>query len=250
MIRITIAIIFVILILLISVPLWLIFELVGLFSEEKKEAASLALLRFAFMVIVFIAGTKTTYIGEEKIPRDRAVLYVGNHRSFFDIILQWKVFDRPTTFVGKKEFAKVPIFGLWIKNLHVLMLDRNDIRQGLQTILTAIEYIKAGRSVFVYPEGTRNRTDELLLPFKEGSMKMSTKSGCPIVPIAATGTAEIFEKHFPKLTKTHVIIHYGDPIYPEELSKDELKFLGKYTAAKIAAMLAEDEKLLSSSLQG
>ncbi len=247
MLRIVIALIFVILILIISIPLWLIFEVVGLFSEHLKERASQYLVRFAFKVILIIAGTKATYIGEENIPKDTAVLFIGNHRSYFDIIVQGRLLTRPTSFIGKKEFGKVPVFGLWVKNLYFLLLDRDDIKQGLKTVLTAIEYIKSGRSVFVYPEGTRNRTEEPLLPFKEGSMKISTKSGCPIIPVAVTGGADVFENQFPKLKSAHVIIHYGKPIYPSELSKDELKFLGKYTAGKITELLAEDSKLIGQA---
>ncbi|MCR4656420.1 MAG: 1-acyl-sn-glycerol-3-phosphate acyltransferase [Lachnospiraceae bacterium] len=244
MVRIILALIFVILILIISIPVWLILEAVGLFSEHSKEMASLYIVRFAFRVILLIAGTKTTYIGEENIPKDTAVLFVGNHRSYFDIIAQGRLLTRPTSFIGKKEFGKVPVFGLWIKNLRFLLIDRNDIKQGLKTVLTAIEYIRSGRSVFVYPEGTRNRTEEPLLPFKEGSMKISTKSGCPIIPVSVAGAADVFENHFPKLKKAHVIVHYGAPIYPSELSRDELKFLGKYTAGKIMEMLDGDIKLI------
>ena len=246
MLRIIVALIFVVCILLVSVPIWLIYEVVGLFSAEAKEMASLALLRFAFKVIVLIAGTKVTFIGEENIPKDKAVLFVGNHRSYFDIIIQGTRFTRPTAFIAKKEFGKVPIFGLWMKNIHCLLLDRNDLKQGLKTILQAIEYIKDGRSVFVYPEGTRNRTDELLLPFKEGSMKIATKTGCPIIPIAISGSRAVFEDQFPRLKKASVIVHYGEPIYPTSLSKEELKFPGKYTAGIISDMLVKDSALLGS----
>ena len=247
MIRITIALIFVTLILIVSVPIWLIFQIVGLFSAHAKEMASLGLLRFAFQVIVLIAGCDVTFLGEENIPKDTAVLFVGNHRSYFDIIIQGTRFDRPTAFIAKKEFGKVPIFGLWIKNIHCLLLDRHDLKQGLKTILQAIDYIKEGRSVFVYPEGTRNKTKDLLLPFHEGSMKIATKTGCPIIPVAVSGSSAVFEDQFPKLKKAKVIVHYGEPIYPSALSKEELKFPGKYTADKITGMLTEDAKLLPAT---
>ncbi len=244
MLRIIIALIFVVLMLLISVPIWLILEVVGLFSAHEKEMASLAVLRFAFNVIVLIAGTDVTFIGEENIPKDTAVLFVGNHRSYFDIILQGTRFTRPTAFIAKKEFGKVPIFGLWIRNIHCLLLDRNDLKQGMKTILTAIDYIKEGRSVFVYPEGTRNRTEELLLPFKEGSLKIATKTDCPIIPVAISGSSAVFEDQFPRLKRARVIVRYGSPIRPSALSKEELKFPGRYTADVIAKMLTEDMPLL------
>ena len=73
----------------------------------------------------------------------------------------------------------------WMKALYCLFLDRKDIKAGLKTILQGIEYIKRGISICIFPEGTRNRTDEML-PFKEGSMKIAEKTGCPIIPMAIT----------------------------------------------------------------
>ena len=94
----------------------------------------------------------------------------------------------------------------------------------------------------IFPEGTRNATDELLLPFKEGSFKMAEKTGCPIIPMALTNSADIFENHLPKIKSTHVILQYGKPIYPNELDKDTRKKLGSYCQTIIGDMLKEQRK--------
>ena len=97
----------------------------------------------------------------------------------------------------------------------------------MKTILTAIEYVKKGISICIFPEGTRNDGEELsMMPFKEGSFKIATKTGCPIVPVSINNSAEIFENHVPRLKKTYVILEYGKPIYPKELSREELKNIG------------------------
>ena len=89
--------------------------------------------------------------------------------------------------------------------------------------------MKKGISICIFPEGTRNKGEELtILPFKEGAFKIATKTGCPIVPISMNNTAEIFENHFPKIKKTHVVLEYGTPIYPNELDKDVKKHIGSY----------------------
>ena len=113
-----------------------------------------------------------------------------------------------------------------MKRLYCLFLDRSDMRAGMQMILTGIDYIKKGISICIFPEGTRSK-DGKMLPFKEGSMKMATKTGCPIIPIAISNSAQIWEAHFPN----------GAPIYPKELSKEEQKFIGAYTQQKIQEML-------------
>ena len=124
--------------------------------------------------------------------------------------------------------------------------DHQKIEQGLKTILTAIEKIKSGISICIFPEGTRNKNkDELeLLPFHEGSFKIASKSGCAIIPMAMNNTAEIFEAHMPKIKSTHVVLEYGKPIYVKELSKEDQKHLGTYTQNIIYEMLEKNKSLV------
>ena len=77
------------------------------------------------------------------------------------------------------------------------------------------------------------------MPFKDGSFKIAQKTGCPIIPMALTGTADIFENHFPKVKRGKVTIDFGKPIIIEELDKEDKKFLGAYTQSKIQEMLDE-----------
>ena len=80
-----------------------------------------------------------------------------------------------------------------------------------------------------------------MLPFKEGSMKIATKSGCPIIPVAITNSASIWEKQFPKMVPSKVIVEYGAPIIPKELSKEDQKFLGAYAQRVIQDMLDQHQ---------
>ena len=130
-----------------------------------------------------------------------------------------------------------------MRYLHCLFLNRKDIKEGLKTILTAIEEVKNGISICIFPEGTRNKGDsELeLLPFHEGSFKIATKTGCPVVPMAIHNSAEIFEAHFPKIRPCKVVVEYGDPIYPDQLSKEDKKHLGQYTRNVILQMLEKHQ---------
>lgn len=105
--------------------------------------------------------------------------------------------------------------------------------------------MKNGYSIFIMPEGTRNRGDELdLLPFKEGSFKMAEKSGCAIIPVAISNSAAVFEKQIPWVKPAHVIIHYGCPIYPDSLSKEEKKHLGVTVRDNIIETLKKDADLV------
>ena len=183
MLRFIITALFVTLFLICSIPLFFIEWIIGKFNMDIKNRSSLAIVNWAFRVVLFISGVKITVSGEENVPKDQAVLYIGNHRSFYDIIATYVRVPRPTGYIAKKELLKVPLLSIWMKYLHCLFLDREDIKQGLQTILTAIDKIKSGISIFVFPEGTRNKVEGTFLPFHEGCFKIATKTGCPIVPV-------------------------------------------------------------------
>lgn len=226
MIRFIIAVLFVVFFLLFSYVLFFVEWIVGKCSKEAKDYSSLRIVQWAFGVVLWISGAKVTVIGKERIPKE-ATLFVGNHRSFFDIVILYVQCEGLTGFVAKDMLNKIPSLRVWMRYLYCLFLKRDDMREGMKIILQAIEYIKQGVSICIFPEGTRNKGEELtVLPFKEGSFKIATKTGCPIVPVAINNSAEIFENHLPRLRKTHVILEYGEPIYPKDLDKDAQKHLG------------------------
>ena len=110
------------------------------------------------------------------------------------------------------------------------------MKASLKTILQAIEYVKKGISICIFPEGTRGDSDEMA-PFKEGSMKIAEKTGCPIVPMAISHTRDIIKDHMPFVKPTHVTVEYGAPIYPKELAKEERRALGRLSQNMIQEML-------------
>lgn len=142
MIRFIFVVLFVVLFLILSTPLMLVEWIIGKFNPGLKDKSSLAIVNWAFRQVIRLAGTKVIAIGEENIPTDTAVLYVGNHRSFFDVVLTYVRVPRPTGYVAKKEMLKWPLLNIWMKDLHCLFLDRQDIKAGLKTILAAIDKVK------------------------------------------------------------------------------------------------------------
>lgn len=235
---------FVILFLIFSIPLLIAEWIIGKFNMEKKNKSSLAIVNWAFRVCLWITGVSVTVIGEENVPTDTAVLYVGNHRSYFDILLTYVRVPRPTGYIAKKEMLRYPLLVNWMKNLHCLFLDRKDIKQGMKTILEGIEKVKSGISICIFPEGTRNKVNDTFLPFHEGSFKIAEKSGCPVIPISINNSAAIFEDHLPKMKKAHVILEYGKPIYIKELPREERKFVGGYVQNIIKETYFKNKELI------
>ncbi len=231
--------------LILTMPVLLVLWIVGKINPTAKDNCSLHMVQWIFRVILRIAGIKVTVLGQEHVPLDQAVLYILNHRSIFDIVLTYARCPGRTGYIAKKELAKIPLLNLWMKWVYCLFLDRTDIREGLKTILTAIDYVKSGISIAVFPEGTRGRlADEAeLLPFHEGSFKVAVKTGCPIIPVCISHSSAIFEDHFPWVRATHVVLEYGAPIYPNELPKDDKKFIGKYVQNIMQETLQKNKTL-------
>lgn len=248
MIRFLLVVIFVVLFLILSIPLMIAEWIIGKFNMDVRNRSSLAIVNWAFRSILRICGTKAIVIGEENVPKDTAVLYVGNHRSFFDILLTYVRVPRPTGYVSKKEMEKIPLLSIWMKLLHCLFLDRDNIKEGLKTILQGVEKAKNGISICIFPEGTRNRVPDTFLPFHEGSFKIAEKADVPIVPITLNNTAAIFEDQFPKIRKTTVIIEYGTPLCIRDLEKEDRKFIGAKVQKIIEETYFKNKKLLEQEL--
>ncbi len=226
---------------ILSIPAYLIEIIVGLFSKKTRTNIACFIVRYLFKFFLFLSGTRYTVKGLENIPDDRAVLYVGNHNSFFDIVLSGAVIPTSIRYVSKKEIKKVPFINVWMYYMNCLFIDRKDVRQGLQTINKGAELVKEGWSIFIFPEGTRSKTGEMAA-FKEGSFKIAQKSGCPVVPVAMTNTSSILEKQFPKIRSADVTIEFGKPIYIDELPKEHKKKLGAISQEAIQNMIDENSK--------
>ena len=229
MIRLILVAVFLVLFLVLGIPLLLIELVIGKFNQRAKDISSLRIVQWAFKVILFLAGTKVVIKGEENVPKNEPVLYVGNHRSYFDIVITYSRVPDLTGYIAKKEMLRWPLLVNWMKNLHCLFLDRQDVKQGLKTILTAIDKVKAGISICIFPEGTRNRVNDTFMEFHEGSFKVASKSGCAVVPMAIYNSAAIFEDHIPWIRKTTVIVEYGKPFYIKDLPKETQKRVGAYS---------------------
>ena len=96
----------------------------------------------------------------------------------------------------------------------------------------------------IFPEGTRNKGTEPLLPFHDGSLKIAEKAECPVVPVAINNTEEIFEAHFPKIKKTHVIIEFCKPIETKGLSRAEIREVSVKAQEALKDAYLRNQKLI------
>ena len=246
MLRTIIAVIFVALFFILSLPYFGIEWFFMRYGDRKKsDYRQLRLVQWAFRVVLFISGVKVTILGEENIPSDAGVLFVSNHRSMFDIIATYSHLPYLTGFISKNNVLKVPILPFIMRRLYCLFLNRSDPKEGYKTIQESFELLKKGISVFIYPEGTRNKNDDAaqLLMFHNGSFKAAQRTGCPVVPVAVSGGDAIFEKHAPFIRSGKMVVHCLPPIYFKDLAPEEKKNIGDHFASVLSSVLEEDKKL-------
>ena len=228
---------------IVSIPLLLIECIVRKINEKAAAAFAIRVVQIAFNVAMFVSGCKKHISGLENIPQDQPVMFAANHRSFYDILLAYSsIASRhvQVAFISKIEIKKFPMIAQWMYFLNCLFMDRGNMKQNMEVILKAISLIKEGYSIYIAPEGTRNATDTLL-PFKEGSMKIATKTKAPIVPVCIKHTEEIMENHLPWIRGGHIYIEYGKPIYPDQLEGDDKKYIGAYVQKIIQEMYDREE---------
>ena len=147
---------------------------------------------------MFLLRVRMNVTGREKIPRDTRFLLVCNHRTIFDPVLTMAELSEFTlAFISKKENFKIPIVNKLMHMCFCLPLDRNDNRAAVRTINEAVELLDDNVvSMGIYPEGATNRTEEPLMPFRNGAFKIAQKAKVPIVVCVIENTEKIL-KNFP-----------------------------------------------------
>ena len=240
MLRLILAVIYLLSLAIVSPVAWLIFLIVRIFSRKASDYMAVSCVRAACWFAKIICGTKPKVDGLENIPKKQTVVYALNHRSIFDIILTYPYTKGRTGFIAKKELKKVPIFSTWLWFANCLFLDRKNIREGVKTMKKGIDNIEHGISMCVFPEGTRNKDSESLtslLDFHAASFKLAEKPNVPIIPIAVYNSAECFENHKPFFKSCPVYIKIGAPVVLSDLAPEERKFIGKYMQSVIQKLL-------------
>lgn len=163
-------------------------------------------------------GVEIEVEGREHLPKSGPVVYVSNHQSYADIIVHCAVLDTiQFGFIAKKNLAQIPLYGKCIMDIRSVMIDRDDARESLRAIMEAIDLIKNGFSILIFPEGTRSKGHDMA-NFKKGSLRLATKPGVPVIPITIDGTYKVFEETgVVSPAKVRYIIH--PPIETSEMDK-------------------------------
>lgn len=161
-----------------------------------------------------------TLSGSEHLP-EGPVIFMSNHQSNFDILSLLASLPRQLHWIAKKELFEIPVFGPSMRRGGYIPLDRGDGRKALQSMDEAAATIHQGKSVVLFPEGTRT-PDGNLLPFKRGGFILARKAEVPVIPVTINGSGKINPAGHIRLYSGTIHITLHPPIsVPSELRRSE-----------------------------
>ena len=175
--------------------------------------------------------------GLENIPKENGFIFFPNHQGLFDMLVFMESCPIPFSFVFKKEVSNIILLKQVVAATKSLAIDREDIRQSMQVINQMTEEVKKGRNFLIFPEGTRSKQGNKLLPFKGGTFKSAVKAKCPIVPCALIDSFIPFDQNSIKPVTVKLI--YLPPIYYEEYAQMKTTEIAEMVKGKIEAAIAE-----------
>ena len=188
--------------------------------------------------ILHITGVQLLVEGLDNIPKDTACVFVGNHRSYYDIPLLLAGLDRPHGILAKEELEKIPLLNRWMKLLGCVFVKRDDIRASVKALNDATAIVESGRSFVIFPEGTRYKGEEGGAgEFKAGAFRIAIKTGVPVVPVAISGARGLFEGHGLRATPGDIRVRILPAIQTAGMSKAEQKQLPDAVRQTILAQL-------------
>ena len=233
--------------LLLLMLVWLVIQWMNKHSpREKRDAFVDRVVRSWSRRLLFMAGTKVDSKGIENIPKDRPCVFACNHQSFFDILIVLACLDKPHAILSKASIGKVPFIRLWMREIHCVFVDRDDMKAGIEAIKKMTDVVNNGYSAVIFPEGTRSKTGEVG-EFKGGAFKIAQKTGAPVVPVAIDGTYNLFEKNNHWIKAGNVKVRILPAVETKDLSRAEFKELPE----KVRKMVVEaKEDALTEEQQG
>jgi 1-acyl-sn-glycerol-3-phosphate acyltransferase len=198
-------------------PLVVVARLLGA-KEGPRSIYSWATRTWARSVLV-AAGVRARIHNPERLSSERGAVYISNHVSWFDVFVLAAELPR-YSFIAKSELRKIPLFGYGAEAAGIVFLDRDNRKAAFESYKLAAKEVERGRSIVVYPEGTRGR-DYHLRPFKKGPFVLAIASQCPIVPTIVHGSREVMAKGSFRVRPGVIDVHFLDPIETKGLTYDD-----------------------------
>jgi 1-acyl-sn-glycerol-3-phosphate acyltransferase len=197
--------------------------LTGIFPDPKGQDYFIKISREWIRIWLFIIGCKLIVKGKEHFRKGETFIITCNHNSFMDPPLSSPFILGPNKTIAKSTFTKVPFFGWYYKRGGV-MVNRKSDESRRKSYEDMKHVLKTGMHMCIYPEGTRNRTDNPLKPFYNGAFKLAVETGHAILPTVLFNTKKVLPPgRFLYGWPGKMEIHFLPPVSPNGLPPEELK---------------------------
>ncbi len=183
---------------------------------------------------------KIDIINEERIDANRPCVFVCNHQSNIDILTMCRVYPKNAVLIGKKELFWVPVFGQFFYGSGHILLNRQNRAQSVEALQwVANEIHKRSVSVWIFPEGHRNRGAEKMLDFKKGAFRIAIQAQVPIVPIVHQHLSRYFDPSKKLIGSQKIYMKVLEPIQTKGLTAKDTDSLMTLVRQKMEAAMAE-----------
>lgn len=217
-----------------------LFVLIPLLISQKGDKISFVFIRLWAGIWAAMSGIRVEVHGLHHISRSKPYIYIFNHRSFLDAPLMPLVIPQEVRAIGKKELSKIPVFGTVVGRLAV-WVDRSDADSRRISLEKLVKFLNQGNSVVVAPEGTRNNSTEILLPFQKGAFRLSIETGIPILPMAVIGADKIIKRGSLLLSPGKVNVYFSAPILPPIASEEAVANFSEKCRNRLEAVILAHE---------
>lgn len=183
---------------LVIIPIIILFPILFLtILSEKTYPQFFFLARFWAKIILYGMGFYYKIDFEQKLEKGESYMLVANHTSMLDIMLMLLVVkNNPFVFVGKKELAKIPVFGFFFKRV-CIMVDRSSSKSRFKVFELAQKRLHQGLSICIFPEGGVPDDENIILDeFKDGAFRLAIEHQIPIVPMVFLDNKKRFPFRF------------------------------------------------------
>jgi len=218
-----------------------LFVLIPLLIHPRGDLISFVFIRFWVASWSFLTGIRYEVHGKESIDLKQAYIYIFNHRSNLDAPLIPMVVPHRVRAIGKKELSKIPIFATVVGKL-AIWVDRTNILSRHESLKKLNLLLQKGISIVVAPEGTRNNTNQTLLPFQKGAFRLSIETQTPILMMAVIGADQLMKRGSWLLKPGKIRVYYSKPmIPPATYSKNEVEEFTVKCRNRLEAMILTHE---------